>query len=142
MISITYLIYAGLIVFALIFLGVAQSFPGALSPRDIGPAALPQGLAILMIVLIVSDAIISRHRARKMPVSDALLAGSVAVIMGGAIWLAQYWGFFAVLPVTLFVGLWLAGSRRMLANLVYSLVLPVALWFIFDQLLLIPLASF
>lgn len=142
MIPITYLIYAGLIAFALIFLGAAQSFPGALSTRDIGPAALPQGLAILMIVLIVADAIISRHRVRKMPISDALLAGAVVVIMGGSIWLAEYFGFFVVLPAALFAGLWLVGSRRLLANLIYSLVLPAALWFVFDQLLLIPLASF
>lgn len=142
MIPITYLIYAGLIAFALIFLGAAQSFPGALSPRDIGPAALPQGLAILMIVLIVADAIVSRHRARKMPISDALLAGAVIVIMGGAVWLAQHLGFFVVLPVALFVGLWLSGSRRLLANLLYSLLLPAALWYFFDQLLLIPLADF
>lgn len=142
MVPITYLIYLGLIAFALIFLGAAQSFPGAFSPRDIGPAALPQGLAIIMIVLILVDAIISRRRARKIPVSDVLLVCIVAGVMGASIWLTHYLGLFVVLPVALFVGLWLSGSKRLIANLLYSLLFPAALWIVFDQLLLIPLTSF
>jgi hypothetical protein len=141
MFPLTYLIYLGLIGFGVLIVVSSGSFPGALSPRDIGPAALPRALAIIMIMLIAVDFYLSRRRARFVPFSLVGLALGVGAAVASVIWVATHVGFFMVLPFALFAGLWVSGSRNMIANTLYSLVFPAVLWLLFDKLLQIPIAS-
>lgn len=140
MVPLSHIIYAILFAIAVIFLWEAQTFPRPLSAGDIGAAMFPIWLSIIMMVLIVADLFLSKGQARKVPVSDLGLAVLFAICMGGTVWAASRFGFFYVLPVALFVALRLIGSNRYLANGLFSIAMPLVLWFVFDQLLNIPLS--
>lgn len=142
MFPLTHLIYLGLIAFGAVIVVTSGTFPKALSSRDIGPAALPEALAVLMIVLILADLYLSRRRARFVPFSLVALGIGVGAALAVVIFAATHLGFFVVLPFALFAGLWLSGSRRLVANGIYSIVFPAMLWLLFDRLLQIPIASF
>ncbi|WP_373086580.1 tripartite tricarboxylate transporter TctB family protein [Sneathiella sp.] len=141
MIPLTLVLYAGLAALTILLLVTAGSFPEALSGRDIGPAAFPASLAVLMLVLMACDVVISRRQLKRVHVKVILQAGSTALLVALAVWCAAHWGFFYVLPFALFVGLRLAGSKSWLANGIFSVVLPLALWVLFDYVLLIPIAT-
>lgn len=134
-------VYAALLLIGLVFLWTAGSFPGAQSPNDIGPAVFPRWLAAAMIVLIAVDLVLSWQQAKRVALSDIGLAAAVACGTVATIWAAGRFGFFAVLPPALFAGLWLAGSRSLLANAAYSILFPAAIWAIFAHLLQLPIGS-
>lgn len=140
MVPLSHIIYAFLFAMAVIFLWEAQTFPRPLSAGDIGAAMFPIWLAIIMMVLIVVDLFVSKGQARKVPYSDIGLAVLFAMGMGGTVWAASQFGFFYVLPVALFIALRLIGSKRYLANSIFSIAMPIVLWFLFDQTLNIPLS--
>ncbi len=142
MFPLTHLIYLGLIAFGVLVVVTAQSFPQALSSRDIGPAALPEALAVIMIALILVDLYLSRRRVRFVSFSLLRVALAVGGGVGGAILVATHLGFLIVWPFALFAGLWLSGSRALLANTLYSICFPAMVWLLFDRLLHIPIASF
>jgi hypothetical protein len=133
-----YLVLAGL---AVVFLVTAGDFPAALSARDIGPAAFPVWLAGTMLALIAADLVISRNRMRKVPVTVPGRAAVAAALLGLVVWASERIGFFYVLPVAVFAGLWIAGSRSWIANAVFSLALPAVVWLLFDQVLMIPMST-
>lgn len=141
MLPLTHVIYLGLFGVAVLVLWESQGFPGPQSRRDVGPALFPAWLAGAMIVLILADVVISRRRVKWTPAGDVGLAALFAIAMSGTVWAASRFGFFYVLPVALFVGLWLTGSRKLLANAIFSLAMPAVLWLIFDRVLMIPLAQ-
>ena len=136
-----HLIYAALLVLAVVFIWQAQGFPGAQSRRDVGPAAFPVWVAAGMIGLILLDVVVSRRLVRPTNFADLGLAAAVGGLLALSVWLASRFGFFAVLPFALFVGLWLAGSRHHVANLAFSILMPAVLWLLFDRVLLIPIAG-
>lgn len=135
------LLYAGLAAVAVVLIVTAGSFPKALSARDIGPATFPLSLAVLMLILMACDAAMSWRRIERVHVRVILQAGSVALLVAMAVWCATQFGFFYVLPVALFIGLRLAGSRSLVANGIFSICLPLVLWVLFDYVLLIPIAT-
>lgn len=142
MFPLTHAIYLVLIAFGVLILVQSGTFPGALSSRDIGPAAFPRALAAIMIALIVVDLVVSRKRVRRVPAGHLALPLLVLVAVATVLVAADLLGLFVVLPFALFAGLWLCGSRRLLANTLYSVLFPALLWGLFDQLLGIPIASF
>ena len=141
MVPLAPLLYALLAVMAVAFITVADGFSHALSPRDIGPAVFPVWLSIAMLVLIVCDLVISRATMQKVAISQLGRVAAAVALMVAAVYGMQVFGFFAALPVALFVGLWTAGSRSWVANLTFSICLPAVLWLVFDRLLMIPIAS-
>ncbi len=141
MLPLTHVVYVALFGLAVLVLYQAQAFPGPQSPRDIGPAVFPLWLAGVMIALILADVVISRRRIRWTRFGDVGLAVGCVLLLSAAVYAASQFGFFYVLPVALFVGLWLSGSRRLLANGLFSLALPAILWVLFDQVLLIPIGE-
>lgn len=140
MVTLSHIIYAILFAVAVIFLWEAQTFPSPLSTSDIGAAMFPVWLVIILMILIIVDLFVSRGHAQKVPYSDIVLAVLFAIGMGGTVWGASQFGFFYVLPVAMFIALRLIGSRRYLANGIFSIVMPIVLWFLFDQTLNIPLS--
>ncbi|MDI5935312.1 tripartite tricarboxylate transporter TctB family protein [Halomonas kalidii] len=140
MVPLVHIIYVCLFAMGALFIWTTQAFPRPLSAHDIGPAVFPMWLAIVMMTLIVVDTLISWGRARKVPLGNVGLAVLFALGMGSTVWASSRFGFFYVLPVALYIGLWAIGSRRLVVNGIFSLVMPVVLWAIFDQLLSIPLA--
>lgn len=140
-VPLAHLIYAGLIGLAVLFLWVAADFPAPLSKYDIGPAVFPSWLAGIMLALIAVDVFMSRGRSINVRLSEVALALTFGLAMGGAVWLANRLGFFYVLPIGLFIGLWLIGSQRFLVNLVFSVAMPLILWAVFEQVLKIPLSG-
>jgi hypothetical protein len=134
-------LYAALLLIGLVFLWTAGSFPEAQSPNDIGPAAFPRWLAAAMIVLIAADLVLSWRQTRRVALSDLGLAAVVACGMVAMIWAAGRFGFFVVLPPALFAGLWLAGSRSLIANAAYSILFPAVIWALFVHLLQLPIDS-
>lgn len=141
MIPLSIILYAALAGLAVVLIVAADTFPGALSPRDLGPAAVPVAVAGAMLALIALDLAISWNRLRRVPARPVIRAIAAAVLMALVIWAAKTLGFFVVLPPALFLGLVLAGSRAWLANALFSLALPAAVWFVFDLILLIPISS-
>lgn len=133
-----YLVLAGI---AVVFLVAADGFPAALSARDIGPAAFPVWLAGAMLALIAVDLVISRHRMIRVPLSALGRAMAAAALLCATVWLAEQAGFFVILPLAVFSGLWLAGSRSWVANALFSLGLPAVIWLLFDRILMIPMSS-
>lgn len=140
MIPLALFIYAGLAAVAVIIFVTAGSFPAALSRRDIGPAAIPYGLAVAMLVLIVCDLVMSWRNIKRVHISKITIATGTVLLVAFAVWCATQWGFFYVLPFALFIGLRLAGSKSWLANGIFAIVMPIILWFLFDYVLLIPIA--
>ncbi len=136
-----HIIYACLFALGVLVIWTAQAFPGAQSARDIGPAMFPVWLAGIMMTLIVVDLLISRKNARWVPLGDVGLAVVFAVAMASVVWASTRFGFFYVLPVALFIGVIAMGSRNWLANGLFSLLMPIVLWQLFDRLLGIPIAQ-
>ncbi|MWD26063.1 hypothetical protein E0K89_001040 [Aquicoccus sp. SCR17] len=135
------LIYIGILFLAVIFFVQAQQFRGAISPRDIGPAAFPQGIAGLIVVLGTIGLIAGWRTTPKVPWSDVALPLAVGAVASVAMWLATLFGFFTVLPFALFVGLWASGSRQWVAVTAFSLLVPLFAWLIFVRLLGLPLMT-
>lgn len=135
------LIYAGLLLVAVIFLWQAQQFPGPLSRRDIGPAVFPQWLAGAIVVLCSVGLVVGWRSTPRVPWNEVALPLLVGGGVAAAVWLATLFGFFVVLPFVLFAGLWLAGSRQWVANGLFSLLLPLGTWVIFVKLLGLPLVA-
>ncbi|PMR72965.1 tripartite tricarboxylate transporter TctB family protein [Billgrantia endophytica] len=140
MVPLVHIIYICLFAMGALFIWMTQAFPRPLSADDIGPAMFPIWLAIVMMTLIVVDTVISWGRAKKVPLGDVGLAFLFALGMGSAVWASSRFGLFYVLPVALYTGLWVIGSRRLVVNGIFSLAMSVVLWALFDQLLSIPLS--
>jgi nicotinamide riboside transporter PnuC len=141
MVPLAPLLYAVLTVMAVVFIATASGFSQALSPRDIGSAVFPMWLAVAMLALIVCDLVVSRRRVRKVAIGQLGRVATVVLLMVGAVYAMQIFGFFVALPVALFIGLWVAGSRSWGANLAFSVAMVAVLWLVFDRLLMIPIAS-
>jgi len=135
------LLYIGLMIGAVVFYLQAQHFPGPMSPRDIGPAAFPQWLAGIIVALCALGLVIGWRTTPRLPWYEITLPLGVGAAMVGAVWLATTFGFFAVLPFALFGGLVLGGSRRWVANIAFSLLVPLATWLIFVRILALPLET-
>lgn len=134
-------IFIGLMLGAVVFYLQAQHFPGPLSRRDIGPAVFPQWLAGTIVVLCVLALLIGWRNTPRLPWNEIALPFAVGSVMVGAVWLATSYGFFAVLPFALFAGLVLAGSRQWVANIAFSLLVPLGSWLIFVRMLALPLET-
>lgn len=141
MVPLVHIIYALLFALGALFVWTARNFPGPMSQGDIGPALFPTWLAIGMMTLIVVDLFISRRQTKCVALNDIGLAVLFGFSMAGTIWAADRFGFFYILPGALFIGLWIMGSRRLLANGLFSLALPALTWLIFDYFLTIPIAE-
>jgi hypothetical protein len=135
------LIYIGLLLGAAVFLWQAQQFPGPMSRRDIGPAVFPQWLAGMIVGLCAIGLVAGWRTTPRVPWNEIALPLAVGSGVAAAVWLATLFGFFAVLPFALFAGLWLSGSRRWVANGIFSLLMPLAAWLIFVRLLGLPLVT-
>lgn len=134
-------IYIGLIIGAVVFFLEAQNFPGPMSRRDIGPSVFPQWLAGTVVVLCALALLIGWRRTPRLPWNEIALPIAVCAAMVGTVWLATRFGFFVVLPFALFTGLVLAGSRRWIANVAFSLLMPLGAWLIFVRMLSLPLET-
>lgn len=141
-VPISYLMYAFFACVAFLVLYGAREFASLGMGQDIGPARLPQVLAAVMLILVVVDVIVSRRQMAAISPREFVLAFIVTGLMGTVIWLAQHVGLFVVLPVGLFLGLVLAGARNHVVNVLYALIVPTFVWFVFDRSLQIPLSSF
>lgn len=139
---ITYLMYIFFAVVAVLAFFGAADFPASMSGHDIGPARLPQVLAVAMLILVIIDMIASRRQAATIPIRDFMLAVVVMGMMSAMIFFAQKVGLFAVLPFALFIGLVLSGAKNHIANVCYAIGVPAFVWFVFDRSLQIPLSSF
>lgn len=133
--------YIALMIGAVVFYVEAQNFPDPMSPRDIGPAAFPQWLAGTIVVLCALALLIGWRTTPRLPLNEIALPFGVGGTMVGAVWLATIFGFFVVLPFALFAGLMLAGSRQWVANIAFSLLVPLGTWLIFVRMLALPLET-
>lgn len=138
----TTLIYAALVAAAITFFVVARSFPGPLSPGDIGPARFPQAIAVVLVVLVVIDWLAGRKTWGTVRTSDLSLAAIAGGYTALAVVLAGKVGFFVVAPPALFGGLWLLGERRVWLMLAYSAGFTAFLWLFFSLALGEPLSTF
>jgi magnesium-transporting ATPase (P-type) len=134
-------IYIGLMVGAVVFYLEAQHFPGPMSRRDIGPAVFPQWLAGTILVLCALALLIGWRSTPRLPWNEIALPFAVGTVVVGAVWLATVVGFFLALPFALFAGLVLAGSRQWVANIAFSLLMPLGTWLIFVRMLALPLGT-
>ncbi|KPP85239.1 MAG: TTT type transport system small permease component [Rhodobacteraceae bacterium HLUCCA08] len=129
------LIYVALMIGAVVFYLEAQQFPGPMSPRDIGPAVFPQWLAGMIVALCAAALLIEWRTMPRLPWVEIARPFGIGGAMVAAVWLATMFGFFVALPFALFGGLVLVGSRRWVANIAFSLLLPLTTWLIFERML-------
>lgn len=141
-VSLTKVVYALLIVIAVIAIVYSTDLPPARASADIGPAVYPVSLAVLIILFAIADSFVSSRIQKKVPASELLQALGTGAVMLVAIWLSSVFGLFVVLPIAAFVTLRIAGSRRLMVNAAYSMVFTALLWGFFDKLLGIPLHQF
>jgi uncharacterized membrane protein len=135
------LIYIGILLVAVVFFLQAEQFRGPISPRDIGPAAFPQWIAGLIVVLSTIGLVVGWRTIPRVPWNEIALPLAVGAVVSLAMWLATLFGFFTVLPLALFAGLLASGSRQWVAITAFSLLVPAAAWLIFVRLLGLPLMT-
>lgn len=133
-------VYAGLV--AVAFYAIATTFPGAFAPGDFGPAAFPQGVAVLLVTLIAVEWLAARRTWRAVAVSEIFIGFAAGAYVAAAVALAGTVGIYVVLPPALFGGLWLLGERRVVLMLAYSLGFTLFLWAFFSYALDKPIGTF
>lgn len=138
-VPLTKLVYVALAIFATVFLVDALKMPPPRDPSDIGSAFLPIILLLLIFVFAGIDFFVSKSMHRTISARDLVLAIVTSAVMFLTIWLGANFGLFLVLPIASFITLWIAGSRRLIANAVFSVVFVGFIWLLFDKLLGMPL---
>ena len=136
------LTYAGIFVAAIVIFWQATNLPAAYSPRDIGPGIFPMWLSGILIALCPVALFVDWRKSRRVQLRQIVAPVLLLSLLALTVWLATKFGFFVVLPVALFAGLYLCGSRSHVANVVFSFFMPAFCWLVFAELLQVPLGKF
>lgn len=136
------LTYAGIFIAAIVMFWQAYNLPAAYSPRDIGPGIFPMWLSGFLIALCPVALFVDWNKSQRVDWRQIVAPVLVLLLLALAVRLATKFGFFAVMPVALLLGLYLCGSRSHIANVLFSILMPALCWLVFAELLQVPLGKF
>lgn len=136
---------AFLILFSLLVFFEAGSYSNrGVQIQFFGPAFFPQilcGILIVCCALLIFNA--QRGKALRRTeyiIGRGFVRLCIAIVIAVAYWVSvEYLGFILASPIFLFVLMTHLGAKSLLVRIAVSLITPVVIWWIFNEVLVVTL---
>jgi hypothetical protein len=127
-----------MIMFALVFYVKSADFPVSINPVDVGPAAFPRLMVVLIItlaIMIIARSIIKRNERNENITIDNVLILSIGIgSLAAYMYIMPRIGYFITTPIYLFFLLFMQGNRKYLQMVATSMGFTLFAYLIFFRL--------